>query len=83
MVYGGTIKDGVVVLDSPVSLRDGTRVRVEPEPEPAASPTRGTPQAVLSIRTTWAGPADELDALLADVQRMRDEDIELQNEHDR
>ena len=31
MTYRGQIKNGVAVLDSPVALPDGTRVRVEVE----------------------------------------------------
>jgi hypothetical protein len=33
MVYQGTIQNGVVVLSSPISLPNGTPVRVEPIPE--------------------------------------------------
>jgi hypothetical protein len=32
MTYHGRIKNGVAVLDPPVTLPDGTRVRVEVEP---------------------------------------------------
>jgi len=32
MTYRGRIKNGVAVLESPVTLPDGTRVRVEVEP---------------------------------------------------
>ncbi len=32
MTYNGHIKNGVAVLDTPVTLPDGTRVRVEVEP---------------------------------------------------
>lgn len=32
MTYRGRIKNGVAVLDTPVALPDGTRVRVEVEP---------------------------------------------------
>jgi hypothetical protein len=35
MTYHGRIKNGVAVLDTPVSLPDGTRVRVEVEPASA------------------------------------------------
>ena len=31
MTYRGHLENGVVVLDEPVSLPDGARVRVEPE----------------------------------------------------
>ena len=32
MTYSGTIKNGVAVLDSPVTLPEGTPVRIEVEP---------------------------------------------------
>lgn len=32
MTYRGQIKNGVAVLDTPITLPDGTRVRVEIEP---------------------------------------------------
>lgn len=81
MVYG-TIKNGVVVLDSAADMKDGTRVRVEPEPESLASFSRGSPQAVLSVKMKWAGPPNEVDALLDEVQRLREEDLELQKQRD-
>jgi hypothetical protein len=36
MSYKGTVKNGVVVLESGVSLPDGTNVRIEAEAAPAA-----------------------------------------------
>lgn len=43
MTYLGRVKDGVVVLEQPGALPDGTEVRVEPvqqhrEPAPAPAP---------------------------------------------
>ena len=35
MVYRGTFKKGVVVLDDQVDLREGQRVTVEPAPSPS------------------------------------------------
>jgi len=35
MSYKGTVKNGVVVLDPPAKLPEGTSVRIEPEPTPA------------------------------------------------
>jgi hypothetical protein len=37
MTYRGRIRNGVAVLDAPVALPDGTRVRVEVEPAESAS----------------------------------------------
>jgi hypothetical protein len=36
MSYKGTVKNGVVVLEPPGALPDGTAVRVETEPESSA-----------------------------------------------
>ncbi len=36
MSYKGTVKNGVVVLDPPAKLPEGTSVRIEPELTPAA-----------------------------------------------
>ena len=83
MVLGGTVRNGVVVLDPTSALREGTRVRVEPESESTTSARRGSPKAVLSVSGTWDGPSDEIDALLAQVQTLRDEDIDPQHRQDR
>jgi hypothetical protein len=34
MTYRGTVKDGVVILESGASLPDGAQVRIEPVDEP-------------------------------------------------
>ena len=41
MKYSGTIKGGVVVLEGEATLREGTRVEVEPVEVPPASPALG------------------------------------------
>ena len=79
MTYRGTVRDGVVVFeDSTAPLTDGTPVVVVPAPTEAGAPAAGSPQAVLTAGVKWAGDPRELDELLAEVQRMRDEDVELQ-----
>jgi hypothetical protein len=37
MKYTGTVKDGVVVFETPVELKDGTAVSVEPSAAPAST----------------------------------------------
>ena len=45
MSYKGTVKNGVVVLESGVKLADGTAVRVEPDEQPrSVEPTRPIPR---------------------------------------
>lgn len=82
MTYRGQIKNGVAVLDSPVALPDGTRVRVEVETaqsefkmgksvEELAREQGVKPVSDLS-KLTIAWPADEsLDDFLALVREVR------------
>lgn len=74
MVYRGTIKHGTVVLDEAPSLRDGTRVQVQLTEEPAPSQPHFTPVG------SWEGPPGEFDRLLAEVQEMRDADVNLEKD---
>jgi len=84
MTYRGTVRDGVVVFeDNAAPLCDGTRVVVAPEPADAGVGAAGSPQAVLTAGVKWAGDPRELDELLAEVQRMRDEDVEPADSADR
>ena len=76
MTYSGTVKNGVVVLDSSPGLKDGDRVSVQPKGE--EKPRPGDPAALLTADVKWVGDPAEVDELLSQVQRMRDEDIELQ-----
>jgi hypothetical protein len=48
MSYKGTVKNGVVVLESPGALPEGTVVRVEPEQKPGtADEARTIPKSEL------------------------------------
>jgi len=78
----GTVRNGVVVLDTAAPFEDGTRVRVEADMAPS-EPPRGSAQAILDADVKWVGQRDELDRLLAEVQKMRDEDVELQRRQGR
>ena len=73
----GTVKNGVVVLDKTTAFTDGTRVRVEPDAS-STQHSRGTARSILSADLKWIGEPDELDRLLAEVQAMREEDLQLQ-----
>jgi hypothetical protein len=69
MTYHGTIKQGVVVLDNTPVLKDGTRVEVQF--------IEVAPEVTTSFHPVgaWEGPPGELDRLLAEVQAIRDTDI--------
>jgi len=73
MTYRGRVQNGVVVLDVQNALEEGTLVRVQPEEQVQLD--RGSSRSLLDWRTRWAGPIHELDALLAEVQAMRDSDL--------
>jgi len=74
MTYRGVVKKGVVVLEKPKALKDGTRVRVAP-----IATKRKTPRTRKADRIhpvgVWDGPPGELERLLAQVQRMREADL--------
>jgi hypothetical protein len=77
MTYRGTIKNGVVVFDAPTALADGTPVRVEALPAgKAVAPA--TPH--FHPVGAWEGPPGELDRLLADVQSLRNADLDLERD---
>jgi hypothetical protein len=84
--YRGIVRNGVVVFDGATPLADGTTVRVEPVEgsglgtRPAGRP--GSRDAVLAFAGVWAGAPSEVDRLLGDVQRMREDDVELQRRRD-
>lgn len=73
MTYRGQIKNSVVVFDEVPDLADGTAVRIETED--IQQPARGNKQALLTWRSSWEGPDDELRTLLDQVQAMRDADL--------
>ncbi|HWL92361.1 MAG TPA: hypothetical protein VNT79_02410 [Phycisphaerae bacterium] len=74
MSFTGRVHNGTVVFDQPLSLNDGTLVRVEPLAESTASNT-GNPEALRPCDARWAGDPTELDALLAEVQQLRESDL--------
>jgi|GEM_PF-4948356 len=81
MVYG-VVKNGMILLENREVLLDGTRVRVEAVEEftdndKVGGYVRGSAEAILSQLHPWVGPVSELEDLEREVQRMRDEDVEL------
>ena len=79
MTFRGTVKKGVVVFASTPPLPDGTVVRVEPV---TARPRRSKPKRKQPLRPVgrWAGGLEEIDRLLAEVQRLRDADVPLERD---
>lgn len=70
----GRVQNGVVVLRDAAALTEGAEVLVEPL-NGADAPERGSPEALARCSARWAGPASELDRLLAAVQAERDRDL--------
>ena len=77
MTYRGTLKNGVIVFRKRPALPEGTEVRVEPLQRSHKSPRRPKRPSFRPVGT-WDGPPGELDRLLAEVQHMRDADVELE-----
>jgi hypothetical protein len=79
--YRGTIKNGVVVFDGPPPLPEGTPVRVEPANGQNPTIQRGAANAPhFHPVGAWDGPPGEFDRLLADVQKSRDGDLDLERD---
>jgi len=74
MTYRGVVKKGVVVLEKPKALKDGTRVRVSPEIRKRKK-SKSSKNGRIRPVGVWEGPPGELDRLLAEVQQMRDADL--------
>jgi hypothetical protein len=72
MTLRGHIHNGVVILDDPTSLPDGTPVSVKPLPQPAPTPApRGSAARILASKSHWHGDPAELDRLLADLRESK------------
>lgn len=81
MKYRGEVKDGVVVLDKPNGLADGTIVEVEPVPRPTdASPRRGSAEAILRFAGIWANQADEVDRMLEELRQTKRAELDAQGQ---
>jgi hypothetical protein len=64
MSLEGRIHEGTVIFDAPVSLPEGTRVRVEPVSEPPEQ--SGDGESLLDILGDVVGSIDDLPADLAE-----------------
>jgi hypothetical protein len=69
MTFRGRVRNGVIVLDDGVTLPEGTVVEVELVEAPT-KPERGSAEAIMQCTGTWAGQADEVDRLLAELKAM-------------
>ncbi|MGB7159635.1 MAG: hypothetical protein WBD40_16330 [Tepidisphaeraceae bacterium] len=80
MVYRGSVKDGVVVLEGSPPLRDGTKVNVELIEEPRTGPRPGSAEAILGNPARWQGDPEEVDRLLAELKEMKRAEVQAQLE---
>ena len=71
MVYHGTVKNGVIVLDGASPLADGTLVRIEPVAMPSASAA-----ALLRAAGIWSAAAADVDKSLEDLRLMKQQEVE-------
>lgn len=77
MSYRGEIKNGVVVFNRPPPFDEGTVVQVEAATLPRGLSGRELIDALRQLDIRWEGPPGELERLLAEVQAMREEDLEF------
>jgi len=73
MSYKGTVIEGRLELDEPVTLLSGTRVEVNVAPQ--AELRRGSPQAILQMAGSLS--EEDADALLQGAQQCRQIDQSL------
>jgi hypothetical protein len=77
--YRGQVKNGVVVLDKPNGLPDGTHVEVEPvSPRAAGEPRRGSAEAVLRHAGIWEVQSEEVDRMLEELRRSKQAEVDAQ-----
>jgi len=82
MTFRGRIKNGVVVFDGGAPLAEGTVVDVQPHRDPS-EPKRGSAVAIMRHAGFWAGDAEEMDRLLAELKEMKWAEVRAQqNEPD-
>ena len=74
-MYRGTVKNGVVVIDGEISLKEGARVTIEEEPNAPGVPRAGSPKALLRAAGKWSGPPGELGRLLAQLREMKQREL--------
>lgn len=77
MTYRGRINNGVVVFDDAPPLDEGTVVDVQPV---GAGPRRGSAEAILRHAGIWRSEAAEVDHLLDELRRMKQEELRLRGD---
>ena len=77
MKYRGHVKNGMVVLEKPNGLSDGTLVEVEPVPDRTAGELRrGSAEAILRHAGIWEGQVQEMDRTLEVLRQAKQAEIE-------
>ena len=82
MVYRGSVKNGVVILEGSPPLKEGTPVRVEPI-EAEDLPPRGSAQRILQTIANgahWQGDPEEVDRFLKELKESKREEVRRQME---
>ena len=80
MTYRGEVKNGQIVLEPGVTLREGAVVEVTTVESPRPAP--GTPQAILSSRARWVGTDDAAERLLDELRREKWAEVDGQTAGD-
>lgn len=81
MVYRGSVKNGMVVLEGDPPLKEGAEVRVELIEEPQEEPVPGTSAAIIRALEAGAhfqGDPAEWDRLLAELNQMKRAEVQAQ-----
>lgn len=83
MTYRGQVKNGVVVFDGVVPLKEGTDVCVVPVKKRPKKLPPGSPQRILNSKARWHGDPEELDRLLAELKEMKWAEVRAQQAKER
>jgi hypothetical protein len=78
MKYRGNVINGVVVLDAPNGLADGTLVEVEPVRTSTTAPRRGSAEAILRHAGIWQSQAEEVERMLDELRLSKQAEVEAQ-----
>ena len=78
MKYRGHVMNGVVVLDPPNGLADGTLVEVEPVHTSTTTPRRGSAEAILRHAGIWQSQAEEVERMLDELRQSKQAEVEAQ-----
>ena len=78
MTYRGQVKNGVVVLEGPTRLPEGTVVAVEPVETSKLRPEPGSAEAILNTDAHWHGDPNEAERLLEELRRGKWAEVEAE-----